>query len=547
MAQQSKKNITIIQLGRIGDILQTICAVSNPEDLDIDFTVVCRQSFGQPLKYLLEKYFKNIYFLDTDSLFSNSSSLHESSKRMDKVLASINQYKHDALVNLTFSKPAAYLMSLLESPIKIGQVFQGVQEFSMDDMWSRFVYSNIMTGPHSTFNLVDIMKRMIGIPFSLTQNSEPPSESKKEQQIIINPFASHRKKFWNTEKWAMLINILAKNSNYTIYLVGSPSEKAQGDKIISLIEKDISAKIKNLVGQTTIEQLSKHLREADLFLGHDSMTSHLAAIEGTQTLTLSLGTVRPAETMPYGENHFTLVPNISCFPCFPNDQCSNLECHDQINQQLVASLTDLILNNKNTPDLELNDELSDLFESSSLYRTHISDFTLKTQKLFPQVQTTKDILNTFYHQSWLFIFADQEEHLDFPALTKDLCKELTEQQIGFECLFELSGFGKKFSKTIADEAKQKKPRNEIIKEQSNKLKEIEDLTQSIRKQYPHLTPLINFTSLELKLNTGENLQELAENSLLAYHMLNLSIGIIYDFISKSIENFEGLHKAHLSR
>ena len=332
MPQSIKKNITIIQLGRIGDILQTICAVSHPEDLQIDFTIICRQSFGQPLRHLLQRYFKNIYFLDTDALFSKSTSLTDSSKRLDEVLLNLNQYKHDALVNLTFSKPAAYLMSLLESPIKIGQIFQGIQEFSMNDMWSRYVYSNIMTGPYSTFNLVDIMKRMIGIPFSLvteTPNSVAP-KSKPGKEIIINPFASHRKKFWNSQKWAKLINNLAQNEKYNICLVGSPAEKVQGDEIINLIDKNALTRVKNLIGQTTVEQLSEHLGAADLFLGHDSMTSHLASMEGTQTFTISLGTVRPAETMPYGENHFTLVPNISCFPCFPNDKCSNLECHDEI-------------------------------------------------------------------------------------------------------------------------------------------------------------------------------------------------------------------------
>jgi len=339
-------------------------------------------------------------------------------------------------------------------------------------------------------------------------------------------------------------HLLCHDKNIKISLVGSPAEEEQANQIVNNLSDASLKQVNNLVGQTTIEELNEILKNADLFLGHDSMTSHLAAINETQALTLSLGTVRPVETIPYGPEHFTLAPTISCFPCFPNDQCSNLECHDQIPEELVAKTTRSLLANEDIESSLLDDPL---FESCSLYKTEVSDFTLKTKKILPAIQTADDIINTFYHHCWLFIFADKEGHLDFPVLTKDLCEELTKRQEGFEYLFELSGFGKQFSKTIADEAKQKNPRNKIIKEQSDKLKEIEDLTQSIRKGYPCLDPLIHFTTLELKLNDGNNLHELAEDSLLTYHQLNLSISIIYDFISKSVENFENQNKPHLSK
>jgi len=141
MDQKNKMNFTLIQLGRIGDLLQTISAISYPEEIDIEFTLICRKSFGQPIKFLLEKHFKTIHYIDTDSLFAHSSSLEESSARLQTVLADIEQGRHDALINLTFSKPAAYLMTLLKSEVKIGQFHDGSQSFRIDDQWSRYIYS----------------------------------------------------------------------------------------------------------------------------------------------------------------------------------------------------------------------------------------------------------------------------------------------------------------------------------------------------------------------------------------------------------------------
>ena len=540
----NKINICLVQLGRIGDILQTIIAVKNFSSDNLQFTLICRQSFGKPLNYLLSKYFREVVFIDTDSLFTDSKNLNDCVKKLDSSLSSISNLEPNAVVNLTFSKPAAYLMSLIDAPLKFGQEFISLTQFNISDTWSQYLYSNVMTGPYSNFNLVDLLQKIIGLPYTPELVKNKKRKNKKLKTVTINPFASHSKKHWRMSRWSQVINWLIGDKDIMVNLIGASSEEGLASELIKDLNKDNIGKIKNLVGKTSLEELTPILENTDLFLGHDSMASHLASLHNVQTLTISLGTVRPIETIPYAENHYALVPNISCFPCYPTDPCESFECHTQIDERLVALLADKIINSESSEDLIIEGDLEKLFSNCSLYQSKFSEYALKTEKVFPTNVSAKEVMSKFYFKTWLFVLSEKEEFLDIPQVSPESREILSKYLEGFEYLYELNGFAKNFCKTIANEAK-KNSNVEKIKENSNKLKEIEILTQSIKKEFPLVSPIINYTALKLKLNNGNDLVELSENALLIYHEESLVISIMYDFISKTIEHSSNFSKASL--
>ena len=548
MASTKKMTITLIQLGRIGDIIQTINTISDAHDVEVVFNMVCRKSFGWPLREITAPYFKEIIYLDTDSYFINSESVSDCQHKLNTSINEINELKSQALINLTFSKSSAFLMEVLDCSIKIGQVQKSKKSFVIKDCWSQYVYSNVMAGPHSVFNLVDVFRKMIGLPYNYKDSIfiKKPKGSKKS--IVVNPFASHAKKHWTVDKWANAIAHLLQNKEIEIFLVGSKAEEDKATQIINKLNlpKHSMERIYNLAGKTSLPDLSALLKECSLFVGHDSMTSHLAALNETQTLTVSIGTVRPVETMPYGPDHYTLSATKSCFPCFPVDPCEKYECHDDIDPRLVAILSEKLLTGLSIPEA-LDKDLEKFFTQCKLYKTKAGQFSLKTQKVFPLQLSADEIFNDFLYQCWQFVLSDQEDLLDFPELNQEVCDDLVKLVEGLEYFYEVNGFSQSFCKTIVEEASSKNPNMTKVTEQSAKLRETESLTRSIKKQYPALSPILNYYSLQLKLNDGKTLLELAENSLLIYHQQNLYIGVIYDFTLKTIENFQSRNRAHLKQ
>src|SRR5690606_3299837 len=124
------------------------------------------------------------------------------------------------------------------------------------------------------------------------------AEGKKKKNIIIHPFASHTRKRLNASKWAEIIyQTLKRNPQFEIIVVGGPEDIKETKELLNLpIVKAYADRIQSIVGKASIEDVYNYLRTTTLFIGHDSMVSHLTSFHQTPSIILSLGTVRPMET-----------------------------------------------------------------------------------------------------------------------------------------------------------------------------------------------------------------------------------------------------------
>lgn len=128
--------------------------------------------------------------------------------------------------------------------------------------------------------------------------------------VTINPFSRWKYKEWPGRKWGEVIDMLWKNCRVPAVLIGSRDESPEAERIRSGRE----GRAFNLVGKTTLPELSALISLSSLHLGVDSAASHIAAAVGTPTVTIHGPTDWRAWRV-LDSRHRVVCPAMSCVPC----------------------------------------------------------------------------------------------------------------------------------------------------------------------------------------------------------------------------------------
>lgn len=531
--------LAILQMTRFGDLIQTAQAVEDLRKSHPEYRVIliARSQFAKPLEFYLKRVFTQIYYLDTKKIFENSevSGLRPSIDSINSFLGELSQESIDVLINLSFSKTSAYLASLIKSQHKIGTYYDYDNKMCINDKWSQIVFSTVMRGALNPFAVVDLFKNIIGI--RSTETRPAPASVARNNTIIIHPFASQERKAWKAEKWVEVIYRLMKETeNSTIQIVGAKNEVLKSKMITeNPLLKTFGHRIHNLTGKTSLAELAMELKKAKLFVGHDSMVGHLAAVNNTPTLTVSLGSVRPYETTPYHENAYNLAPRTKCFPCFPSDACSFNQCHHDIPYQIVSASIKQLFEQKEITAEWIKKNVSSFHMSSvNFYRGRINNGSLHLESLIENHQDTTDIFRSLYRVAWSFAINDMEENLPFPKLNNTTHKDLLEALTGLQHLYELSEFGKKYSRFILEEISSQTPSLIRIKDYSKKIDEIDQLQVMVQKTSPQLAPVIDYLAVRKGNLFGDNVVKLTESSYLAFEECGNICSILFELIENTI-------------
>jgi ADP-heptose:LPS heptosyltransferase len=530
----------IVQLTRFGDLIQTAQAIEELKKNNPEYRIVliARSQFAKPLDFVLKKVFDKIYYLETKKIFMNSeiSGVSTSISSLNSFLSEINAETIEVLINLSFSKSSSYLSSLIKSVHKIGPFFDLENKMQINDKWSQILYATVMRGALNPYTLIDLFKNIIGIKSNDLKNTNTPTTS-RNNTIIIHPFASQERKAWKAEKWVEVIyRTLRDNEQCTLKIVGAKNEVLKSHLITeNPLLKSFGGRIQNLTGKTTLAELSDELKKAKLFVGHDSMVGHLAALNKTITLTVSLGSVRPHETTPYHENAYNLAPRTKCFPCFPTDSCSFNQCHHDIPYQVVSSAIKQLFD-KGEINCEWAKSSISSFHTSSVnfYRTQFNKGQLSLDSLIETHVDSPDIFRSLYKVAWSFVINDFEENLPFPKLNPTTHRELLDALTGLQHLFELSEFGKKYSHYILEEISSQTPSIAKIKDYSKKIDEIDHLQSLVLKTSPNLAPVVDYFVIRKANLFGDSIVKLTESSYYSYMECSSLCSILFELIENTI-------------
>jgi heptosyltransferase-2 len=147
-------------------------------------------------------------------------------------------------------------------------------------------------------------------------------------------------KRWLPQRFAELAARLAAEGAVVLF-IGSPSERALADWVISLTHADRAI---NLAGQTSLAGVIDLLAAVDVLICNDSGPMHLAAAVGTPVVAI-FGSTNEKETFPLAANEVRLIkaPGVGCSPCKLRDCPIDHRCMTRITVEEVLAATRQIM------------------------------------------------------------------------------------------------------------------------------------------------------------------------------------------------------------
>lgn len=137
-----------------------------------------------------------------------------------------------------------------------------------------------------------------------------------ELLVMVHPGARAASRLWPVENFAAVCDEIQSRYPAKVVLVASSKEQ----ELVTLIGARVQTKVAIITDTVSIPVLAAMLKEADLFIGHDSGPIHIAAAVGTPVIVL-FGAQKRSIWEPRGEHCVTLQAPMPCNPCAFPDKC----------------------------------------------------------------------------------------------------------------------------------------------------------------------------------------------------------------------------------
>ena len=150
----------------------------------------------------------------------------------------------------------------------------------------------------------------------LTKQSKPV--------IMIHPGSGSRHKCLSPERLSLIIKSLAGGNDRTVLICQGPADEERVTALKPYLDQ-VSYKI---LKDVDLSEMARALRQTDVFLGHDSGITHLAAALGVPTVAL-FGPTDPQRWSPKGD-HIEVIQGPSC-------QCQDWEAVQHCSEKMCLT------------------------------------------------------------------------------------------------------------------------------------------------------------------------------------------------------------------
>ena len=539
------QKMLIIQLLRLGDLIQTLKAARQlkAENPSLSISILSRARFAKPLAFLLETVFDEVIYLETKDFIRES--VEQTREELHNFINSIKEKDYSVTVNLSFNKSSGYLNHLIGTQWNTGVSRDNKNKITIQDKWSRFVYSTVMRGNQNPFNLVDLFRYILGCKHNyLLENL---NSERKSSKIVIHPFASDKKKHWGASRWAEVIYKLSKQyPEAHFHIVGGNADRELGNQILNSPSLTNSKDNISLEINKDIAHVYEILTKSMLFIGHDSMVSHLASETLTPSVILSLGPVRYQETTPYQNNVVNLVPKTKCFPCTVQTDCSLFSCHAHIPHQVVSAVASQLIQSQKIDSKELQKVVTPFHLSTvNIYQSEIFDENIEYHNLLNEHQDATQVFQHYYKILWHLYFNDVDIEITYPTITNEVAKELAHHLEGTQYLFEVYNFGTKYANQAIQNLRAGNDNHSALTDNINKLNDVSELTKVTASNYPLLQSIIDL--IHVNTNSGDNteLKTILEEQLVGYHDGVHLLTALHSLIKKTITPHHMTHSSEV--
>lgn len=178
----------------------------------------------------------------------------------------------------------------------------------------------------------------VGVDFGFSEfdaNQHLPYPLSEMRQPLVAVLLGSRweSKDWFVDGYIQLMRHIVAATDFQIALIGDRSQATDAQKISENVK---TKSIINLVGKTSLVELTAVLKLAAAAIGPDSGPGHLAAAVGTPYVSL-FGPTSPKRTAPCGCEHLVVQANLNCIPCYRK------QCPEQTKQCMRAIGTDDVI------------------------------------------------------------------------------------------------------------------------------------------------------------------------------------------------------------
>ena len=331
-------DVIIVNLTRLGDLLQCQPLIQDLHDSGKSVGLVCLENFAQALPLLAH--------LDGAWMLPGARLMAETDRDWRTAAAHVLRFargvreeaapKH--VICLTASLSARLLAKMLApAPDAVsGFAVDGEGYGSERGLWPAFLLGTTLSRKSAVFNIVDMVRRSGGHLvsdeirrrdglFRLVRPSRKAScaaarrlrEAARSDMppargyVAFQLGASNDRRRWPVAHFAALGDMLWNKAGLCPVLTGSAAEKPLGEKYASLAKHPHVS----VQGRTDLPTLAALLLETRMLVTNDTGTMHLAAGLGIPCAAFFLATAQPWDTGPYLDDCLCLEPAMPCHPC----------------------------------------------------------------------------------------------------------------------------------------------------------------------------------------------------------------------------------------
>ena len=287
-------------------------------------------------------------------------------KSLFELIKKVRKSSYDAVLNLQRFGATGLLTAFSNSQLKAG-FKKNPFSWAFTHKYEHVITTDA-TSPHEIERNSKVLESI-----KINEISKPklyPSQSDKEKVkefikndfICIAPTAVWFTKQFPLHKWIDFIEKLLLEEinnkilpqNFTIHLLGAPSDSENCQKIIDTLEnklnqKNLKFKVSNLAGKLSLMQSAALMQHAKLVLANDSAPLHLASSVNAPVCAVFCSTVPAFGFTPISDESFIIETQkeLDCRPCglhgFKNCPKGHFECAESIKTEQILEVVKKII------------------------------------------------------------------------------------------------------------------------------------------------------------------------------------------------------------
>ena len=318
MVKDGIRNILLIQLGDIGDVVLTFpCIRALRENFPAARIAVAVREKAREL-------IDDCAWADvTISIDQEKRGMIKQVLHQGRFFRKLRHSHYDLCIDMRTGDRGAILSLLSGAPLRFGFFEEN------GNCWRNKIFTHLSHIPYTPDQYVgDYLLSLLKTHGLGTDNSRPemevPIQREKEAEVLltdgmlhphepfvaVQPFSLWKYKEWSPIKFAALIDWIQETYHLPIVLTGGASERERSTEITEICVHNPL----NLMGKTSIGTLTAVIKKARLFIGVDSVGIHMAGAAGTPSVIL-FGPSSPVSWAPRGPEHLVVQKNMPCLPC----------------------------------------------------------------------------------------------------------------------------------------------------------------------------------------------------------------------------------------